>query len=442
LLRDDLIVCKFGGSSVADAGQFRKIKKVVESDARRRLIVVSAPGKRSAEETKLTDLFYTVYHLASQSLDFSSPLKLIVERYKEISQELGLKGEFLSAFDNLKSDLKTKSEAITSDYLVSRGEYFSALMMAEYLHADFVDSASILSLGSRQTVLDSSWDLIRSNIKSENITVVPGFYGSDKNGQIKTFSRGGSDITGALLAKAFSAGKYENWTDVSGLLVTDPRIVKNPHPIKNVSYREIRELAYSGANVLHDEAIAPCQELGIPIQIKNTNRPEDEGTIIGPIPKTSPYTITGISGRKGFSLIHMEKTMMNKERGFGRKVMAILETYDLNFEHAPTGIDSMSVVVDSDSFVEAEDVVMNDLKNQMSLDAIKVESNLALIAVVGHGMVRQVGVASKLFSALAANDVNIRIIDQGSSEINIIVGVDNSNYEKSISVIYSAFVEV
>ena len=228
MLRDDLIVCKFGGSSVADAGQFRKIKAIVEEDSRRRIVVVSAPGKRNPEETKLTDLFNTVYHLASQSLDFSAPYNLIVDRYKEISKELNLEGKFLSAFDKLEADLKTHSKDLTSDFLVSRGEYFSALMMSEFLKADFIDSAKIINIDSRQKVIDSTWDKIRSEINTENITVVPGFYGSDKNGKIKTFSRGGSDITGSLLAKAFSAGKYENWTDVSGLLITDPRINTRP----------------------------------------------------------------------------------------------------------------------------------------------------------------------------------------------------------------------
>lgn len=441
-MQRNLVVCKFGGSSMADAGQFKKIEAIVRSDAARKVVVVSAPGKRNSTETKLTDLLYTVYHLASNGLDFSSPYGLVRQRFMEIAADLGLKVDFAKELDAVEASLKQDPSQITVDFVVSRGEYLGARMMAEYLGATFVDGPDLIEIDARQRVVNSSYEKISAKLSGDSLYVVPGFYGVDKHGHVKTFSRGGSDITGAILAKGLGADIYENWTDVSGLLMADPRIVDGPQPMPYVSYREIRELAYSGANVLHDEAIAPCKELSIPINIRNTNKAEDQGTIIGPEPESCEHIITGVAGRKGFSLIHIEKNMMNKERGFGRKVLGILEGYNLSYEHAPTGIDSMSIVVESASLEDVRDLVLEDIRKQLEVDNIKVEDDLALIATVGHGMVRQVGVAARLFSALAQNGVNIRIIDQGSSEINIIAGVDSHDYEKAIRSIYQAFVEV
>lgn len=441
-MQEDLVVCKFGGSSMADAGQFRKIESIVKSNPARKVVVVSAPGKRNASETKLTDLLYTVYHLASKALDFSGPFTLVRQRFMEIAADLNLQVDFANELNLVEQSLRQDPSKITVDFVVSRGEYLGARMMAEYLGARFVDAQDLIEIDARQRVVSSSYDKIAQTLKSGELVVIPGFYGSDKNGHVKTFSRGGSDITGAILAKALGAKVYENWTDVSGLLMADPRIVTTPLPMSYVSYREIRELAYSGANVLHDEAIAPCKEHNIPINIRNTNCPADSGTIIGPEPEKSQYIITGIAGRKGFSLIHIEKNMMNKERGFGRKVLGILEGHNLSYEHAPTGIDSMSIVVETSTLEEVKDLVLEDIRKQLDVDNIKVEDDLALIATVGHGMVRQVGVAARLFAALAKNGVNIRIIDQGSSEINIIAGVNSSDYEKSIQTIYQAFMEV
>lgn len=437
---EELIVCKFGGSSVADADHFRKIKKIVESDARRKVIVVSAPGKRSSDEIKLTDLFYTAYDLAVKGIDFSSVFVPIRERYLEIASELGVKADGLrKSLDQLEEKLKENASLISEDYLVSRGENFSALLMADWLDADFVDSEELFEIDHNGRVSESLYDSIAQNLQGRSRVVVPGFYGRSSDGGIRTFSRGGSDITGSILAAALAASQYENWTDVSGLLMTDPRIVNNPKPMSRVSYREIRELAYMGANVFHDEAIAPCRDKGIVIRIKNTNRPDDEGTMIAPPIEDQSRIVTGIAGRKNFAMIHLEKNMMNKEKGFGRKVLGILEEHGISYEHSPTGIDSMSIVVDQTLLEKNRETVLEELQKQLSPDNVRIVRDVALVATVGHGMSRKIGVASRLFTALAKEKVNVRIIDQGSSEMNIITGVDAVDFEKAIQAIYSEF---
>jgi aspartate kinase len=433
------IVSKFGGSSVADAAQFAKIKEIVNADDRRRIIVVSAPGKRNSKETKLTDLLYSTHDLALKGLDFSAPWVLIRERYLEIVRDLKLKSNVGSDLDHLEHQLRTTPQDITVDYLVSRGEFLCARIMAEYLGATFVDAYPLIQFDAMHRVFPESYRAMATEFSGPGLYVVPGFYGSDSHGKVKTFTRGGSDISGAILAHGCDAGVYENWTDVSGLLMADPRIVSNPKPMESVSYQEIRELAYSGASVLHDEAIAPCREKNIPINIRNTNRPLDQGTLIGPPSSHAGQVITGVAGRKGFAMLHIEKSMMNKERGFGRKIMGILEENGLSFEHSPTGIDTMSIVVEQKSFENVEEIVMDSIVRQMSPDSVKVQKDLALIATVGHGMNHHIGVAATLFGALANAHVNVRIIDQGASEINIIVGVDQADCDKAIQSIYAAF---
>ena len=436
------IVCKFGGSSVADAGQFQKIKNIVASDKNRKVIVVSAPGKRNPKETKLTDLLYSTYDLASKGLDFSTPWTLIRERYNEICRDLGLGDKMNADLDELENKLKNSPESITTDFLVSRGEYLCARLMAQYLGAQFVDCYPLITFDEKYRISPKSYEDIAKTLGDENqLYVLPGFYGSNLRGEVKTFSRGGSDITGAILANGIDAAKYENWTDVSGMLMADPRIVENPLPIEYVSYREIRELAYSGASVLHDESIAPCRAKKIPINIRNTNRPEDAGTIIGPTPESTKLPITGVAGRKGFSMIYSEKSMMNKEVGFGRRVLAVLESEGLSYELCPSAIDSMSIVVDTKQLQSVQDTVLEDITQQMHPDRIKVFPGISLIATVGHGMTNKIGVAATLFTALAENSVNVRIIDQGSSQINIITGVDEADTEKAIKAIYAAFVK-
>ena len=436
-----MIVCKFGGSSVADAKQFEKIKNILGENPERKVIVVSAPGKRNSKETKITDLLYASYDLAKKNIDFTQPFELIQKRFGEIANDLGLSKSILEDLEKLKQQLLELDDTVTADFAVSRGEYLNARLMAEYLGFEFYDALDLIDIDYRGRATDETYSRIASTLDPNKKYVIPGFYGkNEQNGKLKTFSRGGSDITGSIIANALNASVYENWTDVSGLLMADPRIISNPKPMKSVSYRELRELAYSGANVFHDEAIFPCRAKGIQVNIKNTNSPSDEGTFIGPEPKQALQTVTGIAGRKNFALIYIEKNMMNKERGFGRRVLGILESQNISYEHSPTGIDSMSIIVDQGEFESVEQLVLEDIQRTLSPDKIKVHKDLALIATVGHGMSHKIGVSAQLFSALAKEGINIRIIDQGSSEINIIVGVEEKDFESAISSIYNTFV--
>ncbi len=437
----EIVVSKFGGSSVANATQFKKIKDIVASDSRRKVIVVSAPGKEHKEDIKVTDLLFSSYELATKNLDISPAFTPIVKRFSSIAHELGLSKNILTDLDTLKDQLINKTESITEAFVISRGEYLCARLMAEFLGGTFIDAFDVIEIDIHGRANEHSFHLINEKLSDDAIHVVPGFYGKGHHGNLETFSRGGSDISGAILANGLNAALYENWTDVSGLLMADPRLIDSPKPMKNVSYREIRELAYMGANVFHDEAIAPCKNKDIRISIKNTNRPEDLGTIIGPVPDKPKHTITGIAGKKDFSLIYIEKSMMNKERGFGRKVLGILESHNVAYEHSPTGIDSMSVIVDQAQLNEVEELVLEDIKRMTEPDTVKVSKDLSLIATVGHGMSQNIGVSAQLFTALAKDDINIRIIDQGSSEINIIIGVEQIDYERSISAIYNAFID-
>jgi len=435
------IVCKFGGSSLADAEQFRKVKKILEGNAERKIVVVSAPGKRNPDETKLTDLLYSVHDLASKKQNFSEPWKHIRNRFVEITKELSIKSTIGEELEKLENALEEYPSEFSADFVVSRGEYLCAKIMAEFLCAKFLDAYPVIQFDNQYRITQQSLENLGAAISDTNaLYVVPGFYGSDMDGKLKTFTRGGSDITGGILANAGDCKLYENWTDVSGLLITDPRIVKEAHTINYVSYREIRELAYSGASVLHDESIAPCRAKNIPINIKNTNKPNDTGTIIGPTPVRTEMLITGIAGRKDFSMLYIEKSMMNKEKGFGRKVLAILEDHGVSYELSPCGIDSMNVVVDTKTLRGVEAAVCKEIELKMEPNKIKIFNNVALIATVGHGMTNHVGTAARLFTALAKENVNIRIIDQGSSEINIIIGVNESDYEDAIRAIYREFV--
>jgi len=435
------IVCKFGGSSVADAVQFRKIKSILEGNPERKIVVVSAPGKRNSKESKLTDLLYSAYDLAKKRLDFAGPWTLIRERYIEITQELSLQSTIREELDELEKTLLNQPDSISVDFVASRGEYLCAKIMSEFLGAKFIDAYPIIQFDSQYRIIPQSYENIAFALSDTNpLYVVPGFYGSDTLGNLKTFTRGGSDITGGILANACNCLLYENWTDVSGLLMADPRIVQGARSINYVSYREIRELAYSGANVLHDESIYPCRAKNIPINIKNTNCPGDPGTIIGPTPENTLSIITGIAGRKDFSMLYIEKSMMNKEKGFGRKVLTILEERGVSYELSPCGIDSMNVVVDSKTLHKVKTEVCAEIEQKMQPNKMKIFDNLALIATVGHGMVNQVGTAARLFNALAKEKINVRIIDQGSSEINIIVGVNEEDFEKAIKAIYGEFI--
>jgi len=430
------IVSKFGGSSLADSGQFLKVRGILEKDARRRIIVVSAPGKRHVGEAKLTDLLYLCHELVQKGLSMEEPFRLIQNRFLEIESDLKL-GAGLS--EELATFRKQILEGAERDFIASRGEYFSGRLMSRYLEADFIDPKDGIFFDEAGSLDPKTYDRLGRLLKDEaKRYVLPGFYGVDVNGGIKTFSRGGSDVSGAIAARAAKAELYENWTDVSGLLMADPRIVNEPHSLDLVSYREIRELSYMGASVFHDEAVAPVREAGIPINIRNTNRPEDAGTlIVSKLPDVTHYDIAGIAGKKNFSMFSVEKTMMNREVGFARRFLEIFESHRVSIEHCPTSIDSMSVVVASEEMGDKAENILEDIRRTLLPDHLEAEHELSLIAVVGEGMARQVGMASRVFKALAEAKVNVRIIDQGASELNIIVGVGNADYQQAIRALYA-----
>lgn len=431
------IACKFGGSSVADHNQFLKIRKIIQANPKRTVIVPSAPGKRHSGEAKITDLLYLCHDMAQKKVALDGTFTPLRDRYLEIEAGLQLKAGMAAALELLRRQIE---EGATRDFVASRGEYLCGLLMAAFLGAEFVDPAETVFFDKAGRIDPKTYDVLgRRMADTRKLYVLPGFYGVDTKGQIKTFSRGGSDISGAIAARAIAAELYENWTDVSGLLMADPRIVENPHPLDEVSYREIRELSYMGASVFHDEAIAPVREAGIPINIRNTNRPEDPGTmIVSKLPTLTRYDIAGVAGKKNFSMFSLEKNMMNKEIGFARRVLGIFESRGVSIEHCPSSIDSMSVVVAKEEIADKTDLILEDIRRILEPDTLEVESDLALIAVVGEGMSHQVGMAAKAFIALRDAGVNIRIIDQGASEYNIIVGVANEDYANAIRALYGA----
>lgn len=432
-------VVKFGGSSLANSDQFRKVGEIIRSEESRRYVVPSAPGKRFPEDTKVTDLLYACYIKAAAGEDFSRELKEISDRYYEIIRGLELSLSLEEEFQQIEKDFKAQAG---TDYAASRGEFLNGKIMAAYLGFEFIDAASVLRFDKNGNFdADKTDSLLAKRLAKCERAVIPGFYGAMEDGMVKTFSRGGSDITGSLVAKAVHADLYENWTDVSGFLVTDPRIVDDPAVIETITYRELRELSYMGATVLHEDAIFPVQKEGIPINIRNTNRPEDKGTLIVESTCRKPrYVITGIAGKKGFCSINIEKSMMNSEIGFGRKVLQVFEEQGINFEHVPSGIDTMTVYVHQDEFEEKEQQVIAGIHRAVNPDFIEMESDLALIAVVGRGMKSQRGTAGRVFSALAHAHVNVKMIDQGSSELNIIIGVENRDFETAVKAIYDIFV--
>ncbi len=437
----EMKVVKFGGSSLADAEHFKQVASIIKADPARRFVVPSAPGKRFSNDIKVTDMLYECFELTRTGGDVDAYFPKIEERYNGIIADLGLD------FD-ISGELAYVKNAITHhsgrDFAASRGEYLNGMILAKYLGFDFIDAENVIFFRN-----DGSFDEEKTNeemrreLKKHEYAVIPGFYGSMPNGTIKTFSRGGSDITGAIVARAAEADLYENWTDVSGFMMADPRIVSNPCAIDTITYRELRELSYMGATVLHDEAIFPVRYAGIPINIRNTNRPEDRGTMI--VPGTNEYDtkhiITGVAGRKGYSVVTIEKDMMNAEVGFGRKVLEVFEDDDISFEHLPSGIDTMSVVLETKAIEEKRERVLTRLQKAVRPDSISVEDGLALVAVVGRGMVRAKGTATRVFDAISAADVNIKMIDQGSSEMNIIVGVEERDFEKTLCAIYNEFVK-
>lgn len=432
-------VVKFGGSSLASAEQFRKVGEIIRSDESRRYVVPSAPGKRFSADTKVTDMLYGCYHLAEAGKDFSGALENIRARYMEIIEGLSLDLSLNEQFEEIAENFRSKAG---EDYAASRGEYLNGIVMAAYLGFEFVDAAEVVCFNADGSFnADKTDEVMSRRLADLGCAVIPGFYGAKPDGTVKTFSRGGSDITGSLVAKAVHADLYENWTDVSGFLVTDPRVVKDPATISTITYREMRELSYMGATVLHEDSIFPLRKEGIPINVRNTNRPEDPGTMIVESTCNKPrYTITGIGGKKGFASITIEKAMMNSEIGFVRKVLQVFEENGMSIEHTPSGIDTLTVYVNQNAFEAKEQQIIAGLHRAVQPDLIELESDLALIAVVGRGMRRTRGTAGRIFAALAHAHVNVKMIDQGSSELNIIIGVENRDFETAIRAIYDIFV--
>jgi len=432
------IVCKFGGTSLADAGQIRKVMAIVDADADRRWVVVSAPGKRGPDDKKITDLLYLAHDLASKGLDPAPAFDPVRERYLRIAVDLGIATGIQAWLKDVEAGIRGGR---SRDWVASRGEYLQARIMAEALGAKFVEAADGMRFRPDGRLDYESYECLGKHLRGRGRFVVPGFYGVDPSGEIRTFSRGGSDISGSIVARAVGADLYENWTDVSGFLMADPKIVPEAQRIEKITYRELRELSYMGAQVLHDEAIFPVREQRIPIQIRNTNDPANPGTLIVSAREPSPHPVVGIAGRKRITNISIEKALMNKERGFGRRVLSVLEAHGVSYEHTPTGIDTMSIVVRDEEIEGRIEAVVDEIRKAVEPDSIEVDRGFALIATVGEGMAFRVGVAARLFAALAHASVNIRMIDQGSSELNIIVGVEEKDYETAVRAIYKAFVE-
>lgn len=436
-------VVKFGGSSLADANQFKKVKAIITAEPERRYVVPSAPGKRFANDIKITDMLYTCQRFASEGKDFSETLGQIRSRYLEIAKDLGLSFDPTDELDRIAFRLK---EGATKDYAASRGEYLNGMLLADYLGFPFVDAADVICFNENGKLLMTETMMsLRTRLADTPCAVIPGFYGAGPNGEIITFSRGGSDVTGSLVARAVRTEIYENWTDVSGVLVTDPRIVKDAAVINTITYEELRELSYMGATVLHEDAIFPVRAAGIPINIRNTNEPSAPGTLIvsgdsADSDAQTGYTITGIAGKKGFCAINIQKAMMNAELGFCRKVLSVLEEMGISFEHMPSGIDTMTIIVAEEMIKGKEKTVLSRIRKAVEPDSCELEHGISLLAVVGRGMRRTRGTAARIFAALAHARINVKMIDQGSSELNIIIGLLDGDFEEAVRRIYDMFV--
>ena len=434
-------VVKFGGSSLADAEHFRQVASIIKADPARRYVVASAPGKRCKDDVKVTDMLYNCYEMIRKNENIDEYYQLICDRYNGIINDLGLDFDIGGELEYVKSAMMHRSGR---DFAASRGEYLNSLILAKYLKYDFIDAENVIIFKENGSFdAEATNEIMRRELMQHKQAVIPGFYGVMPNGTIKTFSRGGSDITGSIVARAVEADLYENWTDVSGFMMADPRIVESPASIETITYRELRELSYMGAGVLHEDAIFPVRYAGIPINIRNTNAPEDDGTMI--VAEASDYdsekVITGIAGKKGFSVITIEKDMMNAEIGFGRKVLEVLEDHEISFEHLPSGIDTMSIVVASATLDGRRDKVLSSINRMVRPDSISIEDGLALIAVVGRGMVKARGTAARVFDAISGAGVNIKMIDQGSSELSIIVGIEEQEFDHTLKAIYKEFVK-
>ena len=434
-------VVKFGGSSLADASQFRKVIKIIQAENDRKYVVPSAPGKRFSGDTKVTDMLYNCYEMAAKGNDITEMFTTIMDRYNSIIKDLELDLDLTKEFENIRGSIIHKAGR---DYAASRGEYLNGIILAKALDFDFIDAADVIFFKDDGTLDAEKTNKILGDVLSthEN-AVIPGFYGVMPNDTIKTFSRGGSDITGSIVARAAEADLYENWTDVNGFLMADPRVVKDPCTIQKITYHELRELSYMGATVLHEDAIFPVRIAGIPINIRNTNQPEQAGTMI--VSNSDSYDtkkiITGVAGKHGFSVITLEKDMMNSEVGFGRRVLEVFERENISFEHLPSGVDTMSVIVATEVLEGHRGRIIKELEEAVNPDSVTVDDGIALVAVVGRGMRNAKGTAARVFKAIAEKDINIRMIDQGSSELNIIIGVNDAEFQSAINAIYHEFVK-
>ena len=429
-------VAKFGGSSLADAGQLQKVKDIIQADKDRKYIVVSAPGKGVNNNHKVTDLLAMCHQLSDHDLNFNEVYKIIEDVYKSIVADLSLAIDIDSILAEVKEEI---TNGVSYDFVISRGEFMSAQVLASFIGYDFVDAKDLIFFNEGILDLEKAQENIKNILSDDDRAVIPGFYGQE-DGKVKTFSRGGSDVTGSVIAAAMDAEMYENFTDVSGFLVADPRIVKNPCPIETITYKELRELSYMGANVLHEEAIFPLRDKNIPINIKNTNAPAKAGTlIVSNSDIKNKHILTGITGKKDFTSITLEKVNMNNEKDFFRKLTTVFESNDISIEHMPSGIDTVSVLV-ADSYITPKlKKVLEELQIYLNVDSISWERDISLIAVVGRGMKKEKGVSSRTFTALAKEGVNVKMISQGSSEINIIIGVETCDFEKAIRAIYDEF---
>lgn len=430
-------VAKFGGSSLADAGQFQKVKKIVESDPKRRYVVPSAPGRRNRSDEKVTDLLYQCYDEAVSGKEYQGTLDKIKNRYQEIIDELGLELSLAPEFELIE---RAFLEGAGEEYAASRGEYLNGILLAAYLGYEFVDAACVVRFNKDGEFEDERTNFfLKECLGRTERAVVPGFYGADDAGNIHTFSRGGSDVTGAIVARAVQAELYENWTDVSGFLLTDPGIVKNPKKIDVMTFGELRELSYRGATVLHEEAVFPVRREGISIHIRNTNHPEETGTLIcSHIRPEDTVPVTGIAGKKNFTAISIAKNRMNAQIGFCKNLLEAFEENQISCEHLPSGIDTISVILGQDEYHEKETQIMESLHRHLHPDKIEVDDDMALVTVVGKGMRSECGIASRFFSALGDARVNIKMIDMGSNEVNCTIGVSNRDFETAIRALYEA----
>ncbi len=436
-------VVKFGGSSLADADKFRRVAEIIAADPDRRYVVPSAPGKRFSDDIKITDMLYQCYNLAREAStkeEFETCYSNICARFQGIITDLGLDFDISGELGYIKNAILGRAGR---DFAASRGEYLSGLILAKFIGFDFIDAENVILFKDNGTFdAEKTHEVLTAELARHERAIIPGFYGLMPNGTVKTFSRGGSDITGSIVARAAGADLYENWTDVSGFMMADPRIIDNPRAIETVTYRELRELSYLGATVLHEDAIFPVRIAGIPINIRNTMRPGDDGTMI--VASASDYDnkhiITGIAGRRGFSVFTVEDDLMNSQIGYGRRMLEVFEENGIAFEHMPTGIDTMSVIVATADVEPIKEKIIASLNRTLKPDSITVDDGLALIAVVGRGMIKAKGTAARVFSAVSNAGVNIRMIDQGSSELNIILGVEERDFEVTVKAIYDEFV--